>query len=73
MFCAPPIGKGGLVSGYSNLLSAFSIGRVRLRNRDVSTPLCEIDLGIRIEVAEGSRKAVAAVIERRTANLSFGI
>ncbi|WLS04978.1 oxidoreductase [Shinella oryzae] len=38
MVCAKPIGEGGLVSGYPNLLSPFSIGRVGLRNRVVFQP-----------------------------------
>lgn len=38
MACAQPIGEGGFVSGYPNLLSPFSIGRVGLRNRVVFQP-----------------------------------
>ncbi len=35
--------------------------------------VCQIDLGIGIEVAEGGRQAVAAVIERRSANGPQGV
>ncbi|MCY1301877.1 hypothetical protein D9M70_515110 [compost metagenome] len=35
--------------------------------------VCQIDLGIGIEVAEGGRQAVAAVIERRTADRPQGV